>query len=124
VNSKFELIELDNFTKQFGKKLKLSAKDQQKVSERIAEFEENPFRGIPMKGLILVSGMKIAGLRHEKFGVANYRGGLVVLYRICKECLAHKYYEHGKGQKCAFCDESKLNRVVLFDIYPRQDGYR
>jgi mRNA-degrading endonuclease RelE of RelBE toxin-antitoxin system len=124
VSSKFELIELDNFTKQFNKKLKISAKDQLKVSERIEELGENPFKGTPMKGLILVSGMKIAGLRHEKYGVANHRGGLAVLYRVCKECLMHKYYQQGTGKKCAFCDEGRPNRVVLFDIYPRQDDYR
>lgn len=123
VSSKFELIELDNFTKKLDKKLKISTKDKEKLSKRIAELEDNPYHGTRLKDLILISGIKIAGLRHEKYGVANYKGGLAVLYRICEECLAYKYYDKGSGKKCALCDEEKPKRVFLFDIRPRGEDY-
>ena len=123
VSSKYELIELRNFAKQIKKKLSLSQKDEEKVRKRIQdELGETPDRHGKLKSVITVSGRKISGLRHMKIGVANYRGGLVVQYRICEECLEHKYYEKS-GPRCAFCDEGRPDRVILFHIHPRQDDY-
>ena len=119
----YELIELDSFAKAFTKRLKLGRRNEEKVRQGIVdELGENPYNGTPMKGVQTVSGRKIHGLRHEKLGVANYRGGLVVLYRICEECIRYGYHAKG-GPKCQFCNPEITKRVVLFDIHPRGKDY-
>ena len=85
-------------------------------------LETAPDRYDMLEGKITVRGVKLAGLRRMKVGVQGYRGGAVVLYRICEECLDNRYYEKS-GTKCLFCKDDEREKVVLFDTYPRGHGY-
>jgi len=76
-----------------------------------------------IRNLTTINGVKVAGLRHMKVGAKGVRGGIVVLYRVCEECLQNRYYER-TGIRCQFCDENISKRVVLFTSYGRGRGYK
>jgi len=116
----YEFITLDNF----GKRLqRFPLKDKEKIKGKIDEMlKADPYRYPMLKGQIPIAGLHIAGLRHVKVGVSSGKGGAYVLYRICKECKKDQFYAKSDAP-CAFCDGTKDNHIVLFDVGPRSDDY-
>ena len=107
----------DSLSSLFGKR------DQQKIMDKVHEMINfDPTRYPMLKGKITIRGVKLAGLRHMKVGVAGIRGGAYVLYRFCKECKEQKYHLQS-DIKCQFCSDKTWNHIVLFDVRPRSFGY-
>jgi mRNA-degrading endonuclease RelE of RelBE toxin-antitoxin system len=120
-SGRYALLEIRTFSKNIKKYFR---NDEDKIRAKIQEMLTiNPYRYEFLKGKVIVSGLKLVGLRHMKVGIKGRHGGAVILYRICEECLEHKYYEKSDAQ-CDFCDEEVENQVVIFDTFPRSRGYR
>jgi hypothetical protein len=51
----------------------------------------------------------------KKYQKGQYR----ILFAYCKEC--YRKYRH--ILKCKFCSETNLERLVLYDIHNRSEGY-
>ena len=120
VVKQYNIVPIDNYSKNLDKFY--SRKDTEKVEKGIIEkLSINPYRYgmLISKVLLQGAGIKASGLRHFKIGVRGYKGGAVVKFRICEECLKNEYY---KDLKCGFCDENP-DQIVLFDTHPRGKGY-
>ena len=121
MRSKYELIPLENFTRNLGFFHKGS---QKKIWAKIEEMlSVAPYRYTMLIGKITVRGMKFYGLRHMKVGVKGIRGGAYILYRICEECKEYEYWKKSDVQ-CNFCDDKKGKHIVLFAVRPRSFGYK
>ena len=121
VNSEYSLVELDSFVSSLSR---FARNAERKVREKILDMlSTEPYRYTMLRNLTTVNGIKVAGLRHMKVGAKGVRGGIVVLYRVCEECLQNEYYVRS-GIRCEFCDEDFGKRVVLFIAYPRGRGYK
>lgn len=126
ISTPYEFVTLDNF----GRRLKrFSEKDKESIKAKTEEMLTlDPYRYPMLKGQIVVSGQRIAGLRHMKVGVSGVKGGAYILYRVCEECKKNNYVSKSDG-KCVFCengpaDENKRDmHIVLFDVGLRSDGY-
>jgi hypothetical protein len=120
MSSEYEIVELDNFSKNLKDFDKHS---QRKITERLKEWLTYEPKRFPMLlGAIPVCGRKLFGLRHIKIGVSGHKGGAYVLYRICEECFENEYWKKS-NLKCQFCDPKKTKRNVLFDVQPRSFDY-
>lgn len=120
-SNRYEVRELQAFTKSIKKYFR---KQEEKIRAKIEEeLPENPHRYRLLEGGILIVGIKVVGLHRMKAGVPGHRGGALVFYRICEECLVNRYYVKTKAQ-CDFCDPEIKKRVVLFASWPRGRGYK
>ena len=98
-------------------------KAQKRINKKIEEIlVKYPYRYNMLKGIYLLRGISLVGLRKFKTGLEGHRGGVYVLYRICKECRENGYHQKS-GICCEFCDDGKEYRIVLFFARPRELGY-
>lgn len=98
-------------------------KAQKRLYKKIGEIlVKNPYRYGMLKGIYLLKGISFVGLRYFETRLEGHRGGVYVLYRICKECRENHYYQKS-GARCGFCDDSKEYRIALFLVRPRELGY-
>ena len=102
---------------------RFSKKAQKRINKKIKEIlVRYPYRYNMLKGVYSLRGVSLVGLRKFKTGLEGHRGGVYVLYRICKECRENRYYQKS-GICCEFCDDDKEYRIVLFLARPRELGY-
>ncbi len=111
-------------TETFIDSLKPFKRDKDRIYAKIEQMlSDKPDRYERILQPITIKGVRFSGLRHMKIGIKGLKGGLVVLYRICHECLKNAYYKISQVQ-CSFCNEKEQKRVVLFTSYTRSHDYK
>ena len=116
-----EFVPLETYVTNLGEKF--NSVNQAKIQKGLERLDYNPLHGDMMQGPIIIAGKPVYGLRHIKIGVQGSKGGAFILYRYCKECFNNGYAVKSKIT-CLFCDPSKPNRIILFDVGLRGEGYK
>lgn len=119
-STQYEIRALKSFQKSLAR---FPEKSQKRIKNKIEEIlTKNPYRYGILTGIYKYKGLSFTGMRKMKTGLEGHKGGVYILYRVCKECRENRYYIKS-GLKCEFCEDGIDKRIVLFIAAPRSSGY-